>query len=304
MFGVLRFVIQPFSLLWRRQPIKAKPQNIEQANFEGVGRRGWTQEVEPNHAGAGIQELSQSFGGRTRPGSKYPRSLPPRSRKIVSLRSFYRFLLLDGYISQDPTETLDSPRTWRSLPTYLTQAEVEQLLATPEVSNPHGLRDRTMLEVLYATGLRVSELVGLLIREVDLEASFLRTMGKGSKEGIVPLGDAAIDSLDRYLRESRPHFLRGRLASPFLFLTQQGGPMTRQYFWQLIVKYGLRCGLSTKLSPHVLWHSFATHLLENGADLRAVQVMLGHADISTTQIYTHVTKERLKKIYQKFHPRA
>ncbi len=225
-------------------------------------------------------------------------------RKIVSLRSFYRFLLLDGYISQDPTETLDSPRTWRSLPTYLTQAEVEQLLATPEVSNPHGLRDRTMLEVLYATGLRVSELVGLLIREVDLEASFLRTMGKGSKERIVPLGDAAIDYLDRYLRESRPHFLRGRLASPFLFLTQQGGPMTRQYFWQLIVKYGLRCGLSTKLSPHVLRHSFATHLLENGADLRAVQVMLGHADISTTQIYTHVTKERLKKIYQKFHPRA
>ena len=225
-------------------------------------------------------------------------------RKIASLRSFYRFLLLDGYISQDPTETLDSPRTWRSLPTYLTQAEVEQLLATPEVSNPHGLRDRTMLEVLYATGLRVSELVGLLIREVDLEASFLRTMGKGSKERIVPLGDAAIDYLDRYLRESRPHFLRGRLASPFLFLTQQGGPMTRQYFWQLIVKYGLRCGLSTKLSPHVLRHSFATHLLENGADLRAVQVMLGHADISTTQIYTHVTKERLKKIYQKFHPRA
>ena len=225
-------------------------------------------------------------------------------RKIVSLRSLYRFLLLDGYTSQDPTETLDTPRTWRSLPSYLTQAEVEQLLATPEVSNPHGLRDRTMLEVLYATGLRVSELVGLLIREVDLEASFLRTMGKGSKERIVPLGDAAIDYLDRYLRESRPHFLRGRLASPFLFLTQQGGPMTRQYFWQLIVKYGLRCGLSTKLSPHVLRHSFATHLLENGADLRAVQVMLGHADISTTQIYTHVTKERLKKIYQKFHPRA
>ncbi len=225
-------------------------------------------------------------------------------RKIVSLRSLYRFLLLDGYVSEDPTETLDSPRTWRSLPTYLTQAEVEQLLAAPEVSKPHGLRDRTMLEVLYATGLRVSELVGLQIREVDLEASFLRTMGKGSKERIVPLGDAAIDYLERYLRESRPHFLRGRLANPFLFLTQQGGPMTRQYFWQLIVKYGRRCGLSKKLSPHVLRHSFATHLLENGADLRAVQVMLGHADISTTQIYTHVTRERLKQIYQKFHPRA
>ena len=225
-------------------------------------------------------------------------------RKIASLRSLYRFLLLDGYISEDPTETLDSPRTWRSLPSYLTQAEVEQLLAAPEVSKPHGLRDRTMLEVLYATGLRVSELIALQIREVDLEASFLRTMGKGSKERIVPLGDAALDYLNRYLREARPHFLRGRLASPFLFLTQQGGPMTRQYFWQLIVKYGRRSSLSKKLSPHVLRHSFATHLLENGADLRAVQVMLGHTDISTTQIYTHVTRERLKQIYQKFHPRA
>ncbi len=226
------------------------------------------------------------------------------SRKIVSLRSLYRFLLLDGYISEDPTETLDSPRTWRTLPTYLTQAEVETLLAAPELSKPHGLRDRTMLEVLYATGLRVSELVGLQIREVDLEASFLRTLGKGSKERLVPLGDSAIDYLGRYLRESRPYFLRGRMASPFLFLTQQGGPMTRQYFWQLIVKYGTRSSLSKKLSPHVLRHSFATHLLENGADLRAVQLMLGHTDISTTQIYTHVTRERLKQIYQKFHPRA
>lgn len=226
------------------------------------------------------------------------------SRKIASLRSLYRFLLLDGYISEDPTETLDSPRTWKSLPSYLTQTEVEQLLAAPETSNFHGMRDRTMLEVLYATGLRVSELVGLKILEVDLESSFLRTLGKGSKERIVPLGDSAIDYLETYLREARPHFLRARLANPFLFLTQQGGPMTRQYFWKLIVKYGRKCSLNKKLSPHVLRHSFATHLLENGADLRAVQVMLGHSDISTTQIYTHVTRERLKQIYQKFHPRA
>ncbi len=226
------------------------------------------------------------------------------SRKIASLRSLYRFLLLDGYISEDPTETLDSPRTWKSLPSYLTQTEVEQLLAAPETSNSHGMRDRTMLEVLYATGLRVSELVGLKILEVDLESSFLRTLGKGSKERIVPLGDSAIDYLETYLREARPHFLRARLANPFLFLTQQGGPMTRQYFWQLIVRYGRKCSLNKKLSPHVLRHSFATHLLENGADLRAVQVMLGHSDISTTQIYTHVTRERLKQIYQKFHPRA
>ena len=225
-------------------------------------------------------------------------------RKIASLRSLYRFLLLDGYIREDTTETLDSPKTWRSLPSYLTQPEVEQLLAAPDTSKPHGLRDRTMLEVLYATGLRVSELVGLKMLEVNLESNFLKTLGKGSKERIVPLGDAAIDYLETYLREARPHFLRGRLANPFLFLTQQGGPMTRQYFWQLIVRYGRRFSFNKKLSPHILRHSFATHLLENGADLRAVQVMLGHSDISTTQIYTHVTRERLKQIYQKFHPRA
>ena len=226
------------------------------------------------------------------------------SRRIVSLRSLYRFLLLDGYLNEDPTETLDSPRTWRSLPSYLTQEEVNHLLAAPDVSKPFGLRDRAMLEVLYATGLRVSELVGLKIAEVDLEGSFLRTLGKGSKERIVPLGDASLDYLNRYLQESRPHFLRRRLANPFLFLTQQGGPMTRQYFWQLIVRYGRSCGLAKKLNPHVLRHSFATHLLENGADLRAVQIMLGHSDISTTQIYTHVTRKRLKQIYAKFHPRA
>lgn len=226
------------------------------------------------------------------------------SRRIVSLRSLYRFLLLDGYLNEDPTETLDSPRTWRSLPSYLTQEEVNHLLAAPDVSKPFGLRDRAMLEVLYATGLRVSELVGLKIAEVDLEGSFLRTLGKGSKERIVPLGDTSLDYLNRYLQESRPHFLRRRLANPFLFLTQQGGPMTRQYFWQLIVRYGRSCGLAKKLNPHVLRHSFATHLLENGADLRAVQIMLGHSDISTTQIYTHVTRKRLKQIYAKFHPRA
>lgn len=230
----------------------------------------------------------------------------PRSvvRKIVSLRSFFRFLLLDGYIRHDPTETLESPNTWRTLPKYLTQAEVEQLLQQPDVETPLGLRDRAMFEVLYATGLRVTELVTIKVDEVNLDAGFMRVLGKGEKERIVPFGEVAVHYIERYLRDARPHFLKKRPGTPFLFLSQKGGPMSRQNFWLLVRKYGVRIGISKRLSPHVLRHSFATHLLENGADLRAVQMMLGHSDISTTQIYTHVTRERLRKIYEKHHPRA
>ncbi|MGH9340333.1 MAG: site-specific tyrosine recombinase XerD [Acidobacteriota bacterium] len=232
--------------------------------------------------------------------------LSPRSirRKIVSLRSFFKFLLLDGYLQHDPAETLESPRTWRELPHYLTQEEVDLLLEQPDLTTPHGLRDRALLEVLYATGLRASELVRIQLGEMNLEVGFLRAFGKGAKERIVPLGDSALSYVQRYLSESRQHFLRKRATSPYLFLTQWGGPMTRQYFWKLVIRYGSRIGLEDRLTPHVLRHSFATHLLENGADLRAVQMLLGHADISTTQIYTHVTKQRLKEIYDKFHPRA
>jgi integrase/recombinase XerD len=225
-------------------------------------------------------------------------------RKIVSLRSFHRFLLLDGYTSQDPTETLESPKTWQTLPKYLTRHEVENLLEQPDLSTRHGLRDRAMLEVLYATGLRVSELISIRINDINADAGFVRTMGKGSKERIVPLGDTALHFIERYLKDAYPHFKSKKPDSPFLFLTQRRGRMSRQYFWLLVEKYGKSVGLSERLSPHILRHSFATHLLENGADLRAVQMMLGHADVSTTQIYTHVTRERLKKIYDKFHPRA
>lgn len=225
-------------------------------------------------------------------------------RKIVSLRSFFRYLLLDGYLERDPAETLESPKTWQSLPNYLNEEEVDQLLAQPDLDRPHGLRDRAMLEVLYATGLRATELVRARLDEVNFEAGFIRTMGKGSKERIVPLGDSAIKWLRRYLTQARPRFLVRRSPSKFLFLTQQGRPMTRQYFWMMLRKYGRQVGIEKKLSPHVLRHSFATHLLDHGADLRAVQLMLGHADISTTQIYTHVTRERLKRIYDSFHPRA
>ncbi|MFQ5740239.1 MAG: site-specific tyrosine recombinase XerD [Acidobacteriota bacterium] len=225
-------------------------------------------------------------------------------RKIVSLRSFFRFLLLDGYLNHDPTETLESPRTWRSLPHYLTREEVDALLSIPDLGTPHGLRNRAMLEVLYATGLRVSELVGLQAGEINADVGFLTVLGKGAKERIVPVGDTALAFIERYLKEARPRFLRGRRPSPYLFLTQLGGPMSRQCFWMIVSRLAKELGIGKKLSPHVLRHSFATHLLENGADLRAVQMMLGHADISTTQIYTHVTRERLRKIYDKFHPRA
>lgn len=233
-------------------------------------------------------------------------SLSARSvmRKISSLRSFFRFLLLDGYRAEDPTETLESPKAWRVLPHYLSEEEVDRLLRQPDLSAAHGIRDRAMLEVLYATGLRASELVGVRFEELNFEAGFVRIMGKGSKERVVPLGDSAISFVHRYLTRSRSRFLRRRVPTPFLFVTQQGKPMTRQYFWMLVKKYAQRAGIQKKLGPHVLRHSFATHLLENGADLRALQMMLGHADISTTQIYTHVTRRRLRQIYDRYHPRA
>ncbi len=225
-------------------------------------------------------------------------------RKVAALRSFFRFLLLDGFIFHDPTETLESPRTWRFLPNYLTVDEVDQLLQQPDLGSPQGIRDRAMLEVLYATGLRVSELIRLKLSDFSFDAGFLRTLGKGGKERLVPIGDSAIEAVSAYLEQAYPKYKNKNPTTPFLFLSQKGGAMTRQNFWVLVEKYGKRIGLASRLSPHVLRHSFATHLLENGADLRAVQLMLGHVDISTTQIYTHVTRERLRKVYRKYHPRA
>lgn len=250
------------------------------------------EEVGKETIGAYLQDLY---------GRVSPRSV---ARKISSLRSFYRFLQLDGYVRHDPTETLESPRTWRTLPRFLSGPEVEAMLAQPDLATPIGLRDRTMLEVLYATGLRVSELVRLRRDAVHPDPGLVNVVGKGDKERMVPVGDTALLFLDRYLREADPFFREKAPHSPFLFLTRRGGPMTRQQFWNIVERIGRLIGFEGGLSPHVLRHSFATHLLENGADLRAVQLMLGHADISTTQIYTHVTKERLRKIYDRFHPRA
>ncbi len=224
------------------------------------------------------------------------------ARALAALRSLFRFLLAAEARSTDPTEELDSPRLLRTLPRFLSFEQVERLLAAPEESRPLGLRDRAMLETLYATGVRVSELVHLTLTNLRLDPGFVRVLGKGSKERIVPLGASARGWIARYLEEVRPHHDRRRAAE--LFLTARGEPLTRQAFWHAIKKYGRRVGIEVPLSPHVVRHSFATHLLEHGADLRAVQAMLGHSDISTTEIYTHVTRERLRQMYDRAHPRA
>ena len=227
-----------------------------------------------------------------------------QARYLSTLRRFYRWQVGRGHIAVDPTLKLANPSRPSRLPKTMSEKQVEQLLAAPDLDTPLGLRDRAMLETLYATGLRVSELVGLRVHEVSLADGVLRAFGKGSKERLVPLGQIAIDWLVRYLNEARSEILKGQ-HSDALFVTSRGGPMTRQAFWQLIKRYALLAGIAPeKLSPHVLRHAFATHLLNHGADLRVVQLLLGHADISTTQIYTHVARERLKTLHAQHHPRG
>jgi integrase/recombinase XerD len=243
-------------------------------------------------------DLEQYLAHRS-PHSK-PRSM---SRLIASLRRFYRYLLRESLISTDPTLQLDSPKIPRSLPKSLTEDEVEALLNQPDEAQMLGLRDRAMLETLYATGLRVSELVGLKVTEVSLSEGVVRATGKGSKTRLVPLGEEALDWITQYLKESRPQILSGQL-SESLFVTQRGAAMTRQAFWHLIKRHAKLAGITKPMSPHVLRHAFATHLLNHGADLRVVQMLLGHADISTTQIYTHVARERLKTMHKANHPRG
>jgi integrase/recombinase XerD len=225
------------------------------------------------------------------------------NRRLASFRRFFRWALRDGLCNTDPTLRLSAARRAQRLPKTLGEAQVEALLAAPPVETALGLRDRAMLEVLYATGLRVSELVGLTLLQVSLNDRLVRVLGKGSKERIVPLGEEAGDWLARYLAEGRPQLLKGR-TSDACFVTQRGDGMTRQMFWRLIKRYAVRAGVDSTLSPHGLRHAFATHLLNHGADLRVVQMLLGHADISTTQIYTHVARERLKALHAQHHPRG
>jgi integrase/recombinase XerD len=226
-----------------------------------------------------------------------------RARHLVSIRGFYRFLVNEKIIKNDPSRLVDLPKLSLKLPDVLAVDDVSRLLKTPDTNKPLGARDSAMLELLYAAGLRVSELVNLKLQDINLEAGFVRVLGKGSKERVVPIGQYAQTKLGFYIENYRKPALKNKL-SPYLFIARAGKPITRQGFWKLLRRYADQAQIHKKISPHSLRHSFATHLLEGGADLRAVQVMLGHVDISTTQIYTHVTRKHLKDLHQKFHPRG
>jgi len=258
----------------------------------------WLAECELDLTGVERSTLRNYLGARRDAG------LSPRSaaRALSALRSFFRFLLQTEVLTTDPTANLKSPSLWRTVPHALTPAEIDALLAAPDSSTTLGLRDRTMFETLYATGLRVTELVGLTIDRVRLDPGFVRVLGKGRKERLVPLGDSAVAWLERYFGQARPELNKHH--RPEVFLNHRGGRLTRQGFWKILRGHAVAAGIASPISPHIVRHSFATHLVENGADLRAVQMMLGHASLTTTEIYTHVARERLRRLYDEKHPRA
>lgn len=245
------------------------------------------------------EDLLAYLASRVESGSK-PRST---ARLLSSLRRFFQHAIREGWIQTDPSDRIDAPKLGRSLPKSLTEDEIESLINAPDTVTALGLRDRAMLELLYATGLRVSELIELRILQVNLRQGVVRTLGKGSKERLVPMGETAAHWLEKYLEEGRPDLLKGRKCE-HVFLTQRGASMSRQAFWYVIKRHGQHAGIQKALSPHTLRHSFATHLLNHGADLRVVQMLLGHSDLSTTQIYTHVARERLKGLHSEHHPRG
>lgn len=241
--------------------------------------------------------------------SLYRRGLDSRSvaRHLVTIRNFFRFLVTDGVVENDPTVNLESPKIRHTIPSYLSVEEIDRLLALPDTRKILGMRDRALLDVLYSCGLRVSELVGLRMGDIDFQMGCIRCIGKGDKERLVPIGRKALESVEKYVREARPILMKSRKrAAPTtcIFINKQGGQLGRVGVWKSLAAYGRALGLRKRLTPHKLRHSFATHLLERGADLRSVQLMLGHADISTTQIYTHVLEDRLKSVYKAHHPRA
>lgn len=226
------------------------------------------------------------------------------ARYLSTLRKFFADLHQEGKVAVNPTDAMRLPKQEKRLPRALTLEEVEALIQTPDTTKPAGIRDRAMLEVLYASGIRISELLGMALNDIHADLGFMKIFGKGQKERIIPLGDYAWEWLERYLAEGRPHFTAGKKATSQVFLNQRGRPLSRQGAWKIIKQYAQLAGLKTPMSPHTLRHSFATHMLENGADLRVVQELLGHADISTTQIYTHVNRQHIRKLYQKTFPRA
>ncbi len=225
------------------------------------------------------------------------------ARCLSSIKAFFKFLLIEGKIEENPAEILESPKLWRKLPKVLSINEVSELLKSPDFSTLMGNRDKAMLEVLYATGLRVSELISIQVGDLNMDFGFCRSMGKGQKERLIPLGSVAKRWVETYLNDARPSLLKGK-NHPYLFVSQRGTKMTRQGFWKIIKRYARKAQIKGVLSPHTLRHAFATHLLEGGADLRSVQQMLGHADISTTQIYTHILEKRMREVFDQFHPRA
>ena len=234
------------------------------------------------------------------------RGLAPRSvaRAVACVRGFYKFMALERRLEQSPAADLRAPKAWPALPKFLDLDEVDRLLAQPDTTNPRGLRDKALLQTLYASGMRVSELVAVKPGDLSLDEGYLTCIGKGDKQRIVPVGQEATEWLRRYIRDGRPTLLKKR-TSPWLFVNaRDGGPLSRVGFWKVLKAYGREAGITRAISPHVLRHSFATHLLERGADLRAIQLMLGHADLSTTQIYTHVLEARLRAVYDRFHPRS
>lgn len=284
--------------LWMERGLSANTLAAYQSDLRAFGA--WlAQERGLGLAGATRLEVLDYLALLSQQGLK-PRSA---ARRLSCLRQFYQYLLRIGTLREDPSARVDAPRLGRPLPRILTEAEVERLLRAPDTKDPRGHRDRTMLEVLYATGLRVSELVDLKPGEVSLNQGLVRVLGKGGKERLVPLGEEAIAWLAAFTRGPRQDLLGGRL-SDFLFPTSRSDHMTRQAFWQLIKRHALAASIQKELSPHTLRHAFATHLLNHGADLRVVQMLLGHSDLSTTQIYTHVARERLKQLHAKHHPRG
>ena len=242
----------------------------------------------------------EAFVRQRMSGGHSPRSV---ARAVAAIRGFYRFLVLDRRLAESPAEDLRPPKAWPALPKFLAIEEVDALIAQPDVSTPRGLRDRAMIELLYATGMRVSELIAVRAADLHLDDEYLTCIGKGNKERVIPIGEQAAAWVKRYQQKGRPALLKGR-STPKLFVNARGGPLSRVGFWKILKQHGRRARLPRTLSPHAVRHSFATHLLERGADLRALQAMLGHADISTTQIYTHVSRERLVQTYSGTHPRA
>lgn len=291
-------IIEAFlDAIWMEQGLSTNTLAAYRADLTGLTI--WLAKQDVHLLTVGQNELLGYLAKRAGEGAK-PRST---ARLLSVLRHFYRYQVREGHLTSDPSARIASPRLGRSLPNTLTEIEVNALLAAPNTQTELGLRDRSMLEVLYAGGLRVSELVQLRLAQVNLRMGCLRIIGKGNKERLVPLGEQAVEWLNSYLRTARPALLQNRPCDD-LFITQRGHTMTRQAFWYLIKRYAVTAGIAKPLSPHTLRHAFATHLVNHGADLRVVQLLLGHSDLSTTQIYTHVAQERLKQLYADHHPRG